>query len=67
MEPETRLVSFMLRFVYEETHDGAESPAAGWIGVIRHVQLDIERRFTHWADALAFIGQYVDVEQGRTD
>jgi hypothetical protein len=35
MEPETRLVSFMLRFVYEEIPDGAESPAAGWIGVIR--------------------------------
>jgi hypothetical protein len=67
MNPEAKLVSFMLRFVYEEALDDAEGQGMGWYGVIRHIQHDTERRFTRWADALAFIAEYIDLEQGRTE
>jgi hypothetical protein len=37
------------------------SGAANWHGIIRHVQSNSERHFTHWTDALSFIQQYVDL------
>jgi len=63
MSLETNVVSFVLRFVFEEPPDGATRPIAGWHGVVRHVQSDAERSFTRWADAVAFIEQYVSVLQ----
>jgi hypothetical protein len=58
--PETRLVSFVVRFVCDAPSP-AGTPAASWHGVIRHVQSDAERYFTQWEDAQAFMAQYVAV------
>ena len=67
MSLETNVVSFVLRFVFEEPPGGAARPIADWHGVIRHVQSDAERSFTRWADAVAFIEQYVSVHQGNSN
>ena len=61
MSPETNLVSFVLRFVYDEPAGGSARRATSWHAVIRHVQSDEERRFVHWADAVAFIARYVNL------
>jgi hypothetical protein len=63
MSPETGVVSFVLRFVYDEPPSESALPVAGWHGVIRHVQSDSERHFTRWTDAVAFIDQFVRVQQ----
>ncbi len=68
MEPEPRLVSFVLRFVREEAPTGdADSAAhvAPWHGIIRHVQSNNERHFTRWADAVGFIAEYVEVDDAN--
>jgi hypothetical protein len=61
MSSETRVVSFVLRFVCDAPADGASRPAV-WRGVIRQVQSDAECHFTHWNEAMAFIGQYVNLD-----
>lgn len=61
MPEETNVDSFVLRFVREATTDKAQGQGATWRGVIRHVQTNRERSFTRWADALAFIREYVDL------
>ena len=61
MNPEAKLVSFVLRFVYEEAPEDPTAPAPGWYSVVRHVQSDTERHLTRWEDIVAFIGQYVDL------
>ena len=66
MSPETNVVSFVLRFVYDEPPDRSAHLVAGWHGVIRHVQSDAERPFTRWRDAVAFIEQYVHVGEDTT-
>lgn len=48
------VISFLLRFVHE-----VEEGEARWRGVIRHVQGDDERHFSHFADALAFIQEHM--------
>jgi hypothetical protein len=58
-DAEARLVSFVIRFVFEGL-----PPGVGWHGVIRHVQSDAERYFTQWEEAVAFIGEFVDVDTG---
>jgi hypothetical protein len=63
MNPEAKLVSFVLRFVYEEAPDEPDAPAPGWYSVVRHVQSDTERHLTRWEDIVAFIGQYVDLDK----
>ncbi len=63
MESDTNLISFVLRFVSESSTD--EQPA--WHGVIRHVQTNQERHFTRWADAVAFIEQYVELKEERNE
>jgi hypothetical protein len=69
---EKAMVSFVVRFVHDEpasevTGDDDRAPpaVATWHGTIRHVQSDAERRFIRWEEALAFIAEYVDLEQGR--
>ena len=64
MTAETNLVSFVIRFVYDEPASGSESlrPSAGWRGIIRNVQTNDELHFVHWADAAAFISQYVNLD-----
>jgi hypothetical protein len=59
LDSELSLVSFVLRFVCEEPAAQGVHPATHWHGVIRHVQSNVERRFTDWDEAVAFIGEYV--------
>jgi hypothetical protein len=54
---ETRIVSFVVRFVQQE--DEHNRPV--WRGLIRHVQSREERHFQMLPDALQFIGRYVDL------
>ena len=60
MPPETHLVSFVLRFVYDQP-PGA--PAARWHGVVRHVQSNEELHFIRWADAVTFIERFAQLDQ----
>jgi len=73
---ETRIVSFVLRFVRqtgpeEEPLDGLQVTgveeggplAMGWHGVVRHVQSREEVRFTRVEEALAFINRYVILQE----
>lgn len=61
MPAETNLHSFVLRFVTDPPDGDHASAPAAWHGVVRHVQSDEERPFAQWADAVAFIAQYVDL------
>ena len=63
MLPETQVASFVLRFVFDELPENAPHPSTGWHGLIRHVQSGEERRFTRWAEAVAFVAQYVQVNE----
>lgn len=62
MPPQTNIASFILRFVQETTDATADSLRADWHGVIKHVQSDTEQHFTHLADAIAFMAQYVKLD-----
>jgi hypothetical protein len=61
MESEANLSSFVLRFVSDQAT--ADRAAVTWHGVIRHVQTNQERPFTRWAEAEAFIEQYIDLNK----
>jgi hypothetical protein len=61
MESEANLTSFVLRFVSDQPD--ADQAAGAWHGVIRHVQTNQERAFTRWAEAVAFIEQYIDLNK----
>lgn len=52
---ETRIVSFIVRFVQPESGERATP----WHGVVRHVQSREEMRFTRVEEALQFMGRYV--------
>ena len=70
MNPEPKLVSFVLRFVYDEPSEHAtpgEHGAQGWYGIVRHVQSNSERHFTSWEDVSAFVAQYVDLRKEAQD
>ncbi len=71
MDSEANLVSFVLRFVFDqppETTETAPAPTGpAWHGVIRHVQTNQERHFTRWAEAAAFVEQYVDLSEERNE
>jgi hypothetical protein len=56
---ETKIISFVVRFLEEES-----APAAPrtWRGVIRHVQSREELAFLHMEEALAFMARYVSLE-----
>ncbi|NLF63462.1 MAG: hypothetical protein GX579_02555 [Chloroflexi bacterium] len=55
---ETRIVSFIVRFVQPESGDRT----ALWHGVVRHVQSREEVRFTRVEEALQFMSRYVPME-----
>jgi hypothetical protein len=63
VNPEAKVVSFVLRFVYEEPPAGSAAPGTGWYSIIRHVQSDTERHLTRWEDITAFITQYVTLDK----
>jgi hypothetical protein len=70
LNTEPKLVSFVLRFVYDEASEGAtpgEHGAQGWYGIVRHVQSNSERHFTRWEDVSAFVAQYVDLRKEAQD
>ena len=71
MESEANLTSFVLRFVSDQPSDLTESALVSgsqtWHGIIRHVQTNQERHFTRWAEAVAFIEQYVDLGEVEAD
>jgi hypothetical protein len=67
MMAETKVVSFVLRFVRNESTNESGHPLTGWYGLIRHVQSGDERHFVHWDDAVAFIAHYVRVDKKSTD
>jgi len=67
LNPEAKVTSFVLRFVQDEQAGPTQNVAALWYGVIRHVQSDVERRYTRWEDVVAFIEQYVDLSKGAED
>lgn len=58
--PDSHLVSFVLRFVTPP--EGEAEGALPWRGLIRHVQSDAEQHFRHWAEAVAFIEQFVTLD-----
>ena len=72
MDSEANLISFVLRFVADQPTDDSSGemgapPPSTWRGVIRHVQSNKERHFSRWADAVAFISQFVPVEESTMD
>jgi len=56
---ETRIISFIVRFVQPEGGDHT----APWHGVVRHVQSSEEVRFTRVEEALQFMSRYVPMGQ----
>ena len=62
MESEANLTSFVLRFVFDQPPEEGASNRQVWHGVIRHVQTNQELLFSDWADAVAFVARYVDVQ-----
>ena len=67
MPNETDFNSFVLRFMQETKPDETARRTAAWHGVVRHVQSNTERHFTRWADASAFIAEYVDLQEEAAD
>ncbi len=59
--PETAVHSFVVRFVQEELAD------VGWRGFVRHVQSSEEMNFTQIQEAIAFMGQFVSLEQATDE
>ena len=55
-----QISSFVLRFVQEESAEQADQ--ANYRGSIRHIQTDQEISFTHWRDAIDFIGRFIPGE-----
>lgn len=56
---ETRIVSFVVRFV----QPADEGQAAPWHGVVRHVQSREEARFTRLEEVLEFMSRYVPLAE----
>ena len=55
-----QISSFVLRFVQDESKKSVAQSA--YRGSIRHVQTDQELSFTHWADAILFMAQFIPIE-----
>lgn len=58
--PSPRLISFVIRFVVDDTLQ-----PAGYRGSIRHVQSGEEAPFTRWQQAEAFVRRFVPLEGGE--
>ena len=63
MPPQTNITSFVLRFVQETSIDATtQPPQTDWHGIIKHVQTNNEQHFMDFADAIAFIAKYIDLD-----
>ena len=65
MTHESQVLSFVVRFVYDESSP-ADAVRPPWRGLIRHIQSDTEQPFTQWAEAVAFIEHYVALDPPTT-
>ena len=62
MSSQTNVVSFIVRFVQSTMIDATtDPPQTDWHGVVKHVQSNTEQHFTHFSDAVAFIANYVSL------
>lgn len=60
---ETRVFSFIVRFVQPESGE----QALPWHGVVRHVQSREEMRFTRVEEALQFMSRYVPLGEDEAN
>lgn len=67
MTADSRIVSFVLRFVLEEPPARTADLPAGWYGVVRHVQSDAEQHLTSWDEIVAFMKKYVELSKDAED
>ncbi len=63
MEPQTSpsITSFVIRFIQEEPAEAGQPPARRII--VRHVQSDQEITCTRWADVIAYVQQFVALDE----
>lgn len=59
------ITSFVIRFVH--TPSAEPQTQSAYRGLIRHIQTNQEINFTHWADAVAFIQNFVLLEDVGDD
>jgi hypothetical protein len=67
MPRQTNVASFVLRFVQETSDASPDFDRTPWRGLIKHVQSNDELQFTSFADAIAFISGYVDLDDRPAD
>ena len=56
------VASFLIRFVQDQSKPEG---SAGYRGVIRHIQTDLEQAFTCWEDVESFIQQVIPIENAN--
>jgi hypothetical protein len=61
---ETAVTSFVIRFKQEQA---STQTARSWHGSIRHVQTNRETHFTDIQEALAFMAQFVKIDEHAAD
>ena len=57
------ILSFVIRFVIEASSD--QRSGLPYRGTVRHIQADEEIAFSNWEEVVAFIQDYVPLEDGR--
>lgn len=55
------ITSFVIRFI--QAPASGPHPQMAYRGVIRHIQTNQEINFIHWSDAVAFIQNFVQLEE----
>ena len=60
MEPPPSIISFVIRFILEEPSDEQIPPLRRII--VRHIQTDQEISCSSWTDVVAFVQQFVLLE-----
>ncbi|HEX7568140.1 MAG TPA: hypothetical protein VF355_06195 [Anaerolineaceae bacterium] len=60
MEPPPSIISFVIRFILEEPSDEQIPPLRRII--VRHIQTDQEISCSSWTDVVAFVQQFVQLE-----
>lgn len=57
------ILSFVIRFVIETAGD--QQSALPYRGTVRHIQANEEIVFSNWEEVVAFIQDYVPLEDGK--